>query len=245
MSGSTYGDTLTLALEHPANDLRDLYTDHYPEAHITRDRTTAAWRGGDGLNVSINSRTMHDFVSDESYNAFTLLTELVGYSKEEAAAYLIAQAGLGDEVAERKTARRERREKSQEVRAEAIKAARLAKALELQRTAPAAGVSAYLERKSVAAIFETHKVAPAVLPTGESVPGLVYSTDDHGPFIQAALRDLDGTVTGYQRIYDGERGKRFVYGSKPKGAFVLLEPLSCTLPKGGDTLAAYLAGASR
>lgn len=233
---------LERALEHPANDLLDLYADHYPEAHITGGRTTAAWRGGDGLNVSINSRTMHDFVSGESYNAFTLLTELAGYSKGEAAAYLIAQAGLINEVAQRKAARRERREKRQGARAEAVKVALLAEAAEVQRTAPAAGVSGYLERKGVAAIFETHRVAPAVLPTGESGPGLVYSTDDHGPFIQAALRDLDGAVTGYQRLYDGERGKRFVYGSKPKGAFVLLEPLSCSLPKGGDTLAAYLAG---
>lgn len=230
-------DTLTTALEHPANDLRDLYTDHYPEAHITRGRTTAAWRGGDGLNVSINSRTMHDFVSGESYNALTFLNEIAGYSKEEAAAYLIAQAGLVDEVAVRKAARREKREKSQEARAEAIKTKRLAEALEVQRTAPTEGVSAYLERKGVAAIFEIHKVAPAVLPTGETVPGLVYSADDHGPFVQLTLRDLRGTITGYQRLYDGERGKRFIYGSRPKGAFILLEPNGQTLPGSGEALA--------
>ena len=48
-------DTLTTALEHPANDLRDLYGDHYPEAYINRGRTTAAWRDGDGDNVVISS----------------------------------------------------------------------------------------------------------------------------------------------------------------------------------------------
>lgn len=230
-------DTLTLALEHPANDLCYLYTDHYPEAHITRNRTTAAWRGGDGLNVSINSRTMHDFVSDESYNALTFLTEIVGYSKAEAAAYLIAQAGLVDKVAEKRAARRERRERTQGARTEAVKAARLAEAAEVQRTAPTEGVSGYLERKGVAAIFEAHKVAPAVLPTGETVPGLVYSADKYGPFVQLVLRGLSGTITGYQRLYDCERGKRFVYGSKPKGAFILLEPKGQTLPKSGEALA--------
>lgn len=89
-------DTLKQALEHPTNDLRDLFADLYPEARITRGRIQAAWRSGDGDNVTINSKTMHDFVSGETYNAWTLLTELAGYSKDEAASYLISRAGLAD-----------------------------------------------------------------------------------------------------------------------------------------------------
>ena len=223
-------DTLTTALEHPANDLRDLYGDHYPEAYINRGRTTAAWRDGDGDNVVISSRTMHDFVSGETYNAFTFLTQIAGYSKGEAATYLIGRAGLGDPAQERKAARREKRDKAIDVRAEAVKARRQTEALELQRTAPAEGVSAYLERKGVTELFVLHRVAPAYVD-GQTVPGLVYSSDEHGPFVQLVMRNLEGTITGYQRLYDGERGKQFVYGTKPKGAFVLLEPLDKNPPK--------------
>ena len=251
-------DTLSTALEHPANDLRDLFSDHYPEARISKGRTRAAWRDGDGDNVTVNSRTMRDFVSGESYNAFTFLTEIAGYSKGEAATYLISRAGLSDTPqAKRRAARRTRREKATDVRAEAMRARRQAEALEVQRTAPTEGVSAYLERKGVTGLFDSHRVAPAHVE-GQAVPGLVYSKDAHGPFVQLVLRDLGGTITGYQRLYDGERGKQFVYGSKTTGAFVLLEPLNknppkrvifkksvekafMSLPKTGPTMAGHLA----
>ena len=224
-------NTLEAALEHPANDLRDLYVDHYPEAHINRGRTTAAWRDGDGDNVVISSRTMHDFVSDETYNAFTFLAQIAGYSKGEAASYLISRAGLTDTPkAQRKAARRERREKAADKRTAAFRARKQAEALEVQRTAPTEGVSAYLERKGVTELFISHRVAPAYVDD-QAVPGLVYSTDEHGPFVQLVLRDLDGNITGYQRLYDGERGKYFVPGSKTTGAFVLLEPLDKNPPK--------------
>ena len=224
-------DTLTTALEHPANDLRDLYGDHYPEAHINRGRTTAAWRDGDGDNVVISNSTMHDFVSGETYNAFTFLTEIAGYPKAEAAEYLISRAGLADTPqAQRKAARRERREKAADKRTAAFRARKQAEALAVQRTAPVMGVSAYLERKGVTELFTSHRVAPAYAE-GQAVPGLVYASDEHGPFVQLVLRDLDGNITGYQRLYDGERGKWFVPGSKTTGAFVLLAPTDKNPPK--------------
>lgn len=210
-------------------DLRDLIAEHYPDAGVNltlySQRIRAVWRGGDGENVSLKEKTAHDFVSGETLNAWTFLTDVAGYAKVEAAGYLLRRAGLDDTPqGKRKAARRVVADKRQDERAEAVKARVQAEALAVQRTAPTEGVSAYLERKGVAELFGSHRVAPAKLASGETVPGLVYSADDDGPFIQLVLRDLEGAICGYQRIYDGERGKHFVYGTKPKGAFVLLEP---------------------
>lgn len=217
-------------------DLRDLIADHYPDAGVNpnlyKQRIRAVWREGDGDNVSLKEKTAHDFVSGETWNAWTFLTDVAGYSKAEAAGYLLRRAGLDDTPqGKRKAARRVATNKRRDEHAERVKVRLQAEALAVQRTAPTEGVSAYLERKGVAELFTTHRVAPAKLPSGEAVPGLVYSADDHGPYVQLALRDLEGTVTGYQRIYDGERGKRFVYGTKPTGAFVLLEPKDKPLPR--------------
>lgn len=121
------------------------------------------------------------------------------------------------------------------MQAETVKARVQAEALAVQRTAPTEGSSAYLARKGVTGVWGTHRVVQTKLPDGESVPGLVYSADEYGPFVQLVLRNLDGTICGYQRIYDGERKKRFVYGSKPTGAFVLLEPIG-GLPKTAKAL---------
>ncbi len=217
-------------------DLRDLVTEHYPDAEVNpnlyKQRIRAVWREGDGDNVSLKEKTAHDFVSGETWNAWTFLTDVAGYSKVEAAGYLLRRAGLDDTPqGKRKAARRVAADKRQDEHAETVKARVQAEALAVQRTAPTEGVSAYLARKGVAELFTTHRVTPAKLASGETVPGLVYSADDHGPYVQLALHDLEGTVTGYQRIYDGERGKRFVYGTKPKGAFVLLEPKGKPLPR--------------
>lgn len=231
---------LETALEHPANELRELLNEFYPEALIVRGRTKAVWRGGDGLNVEVRAKSLTDYVTDETYGAFSFLTEIVGYAKAEAATYLIRRAELTDEQTSTRVARRAATTKRTEVRTEALKERLLAQALLVQRTAPETGSSAYLERKGVTALFGSHRVAPVVLSDGTTVPGLVYSGDGYGPFVQVALRDLGGTVTGYQRLYDGERGKRFVYGTKPKGAFVLLEPHGAALPASVKTLAKAL-----
>ena len=229
-------DTLTLALEHPSNNLLDIFADLYPEARIIRGRTKAVWRGGDGDSVALNSKTLHDFVSGETYNAWTLLTELSGFSKDEAATYLMSRAGLADTPqAKYKAARGERQVKAAEVNVEAIKTRRQAWALRVQRTAPTTGSSEYFTRKGITDLFKTHRVAPAKLPNGEVVPGLVYSSNKFGRFVQLVLRDLEGNITGYQRLYDGEGGKWFVFGSKPTGSFVLIEPVG-GLPKTAKAL---------
>lgn len=243
-------DALHLALEHPANDLRDIFSDLYPDAPVRRGRTRAVWRGGDGENVAVYRRSLHDFVSSETYSTWRFLTELAGFSKAQAAEHLLGRAGLVSDAqrspeAQRRAAVKSRSREAAEKRLEAYRSAQLAQAHKLQKTAPATGMSRYLERKGVAAIFAAHRVAPAALAgsdTRETVPGLVYSSDNYGPFVQLVLRDLEGNVTGYQRLYDGERGKQFVAGTKPKGAFVLLEPKAEKLPRDGTALAELLEG---
>ena len=228
------------ALEHPANDLQDLLADLYPDMNIVRGRCKAVWRGGDGDNVQVNARTLHDYTTGETHNVFTLLTQIAGCSPADAARYLIARAGLSSDAPKVKTVHRTRRESS-DVQADRNKAKVQAEALQLQRTAPTTGSSAYFQCKGITELFSTHRVAPAKLPTGAEVPGLVFSADKHGPFVQLVLRDLEGSISGYQRIYDdAERGKKFVFGSRPTGAFVLLEPLGATLPRTGAALAAQL-----
>jgi phage/plasmid primase-like uncharacterized protein len=217
-------------------DLREIIADLYPDAGarpgLTRQRIKAVWRGGDGENVSLTVKTAHDFVSRETFGIYSFLTLIAGYGKAEAAAYLLRRAGLDDTPqGQRKAARRVAADKRHDDNADRVKARTQAEALHLQRTAPTEGVSGYLERKGVAELFGSHRVAPAKLPSGETVAGLVYSADDTGPFIQLVLRDLEGAITGYQRIHDDERGKRFLFGSKPSGAFVLLEPVDRPLPK--------------
>lgn len=233
------------ALEHALDnaDLRAIVADLYPDSGANtyqhKQRIKAVWRGGDGYNVGLNAKTARDFKSSETYNSWTFLTDVAGYSKEDAAAYLLDHYGNGEHF-EKAARRREAHAKSSEAREQEAKAKRLAEALEVQRTANTEGVSAYLERKGVASVLASHKVALARLPNGETVPGLVYAEDEHGAFMQFVLHDLSGKITGYQRIYDGERGKQFVYGSKPKGAVVLLEPKDQRLPKTGDALAGLL-----
>jgi phage/plasmid primase-like uncharacterized protein len=217
-------------------DLREIIADLYPDAGarpgLTRQRIKAVWRGGDGENVSLTARTAHDFVTGETFGAYSFLVLVAGYSKGEAAAYLLRRAGLDDTPqGKRKAARRVAADKRQDEHAEAVKARVQAAALAVQQTAPTEGISGYLARKGIGDLFGSHRVAPLSLPSGETVPGLVYSADEHSPFIQLVLRDLEGTVTGFQRIYDDDRAKRFVYGSKPTGAFVLLEPVDQQLPK--------------
>ena len=71
------------------------------------------------------------------------------------------------------------------------------------------------------------------------MPGLVFSADHYGPFVQLVLRELEGNVTGFQRIYDGERGKQFVFGSKTTGVR-FVGTGRCDPPRTGAALAAQL-----
>lgn len=221
--------------------MRHLVPDLY-EVTIRGGRCAAPWRGGNNPDsVAINRKTMHDFKTGETYNAWTFLTEVVGYTSAQAAEYLLERAGMATGGAARPRPRRtakttEQVDEAEKARREAYNAKQQAAALELQRTALTTGSSAYLERKGVAAIFDMHEVAPVVLPDGETLPGMVYGNDQHGAFVQLILRTLDSAVTGYQKIYD-DGAKKFVSGSKPTGAFVLLQPKGQPLPKDGERMA--------
>ena len=209
-------DTLTQALEHPANDLRDLYTEHYPEARIVKKRTQAAWRGSKEFNVLINDRTMHDFVSGETYNAFSFLTEIVGYSKKETATYLIDRAGISNEKTERpaitearraqleaERAERERDRAEQERLETARKAETFEAALKTWHHLPVATSHPYLRRKKL----EGH-MWPDVRQDGSE--------------LRIALRNPStGDITGIQRITaDGK--KLMVEGSVKVGSAIFV-----------------------
>lgn len=219
-------------------DLRDLIADLYPDAgvnpNLSKQRISAPWRGGDNPEVvSLSAKTTHDFKTGETWNAWTFLTEVAGYSKEDAARYLLARAGLADTPpGRRKAARRERVTKLQDQRRESWKRRELEAAHARQRTGSATGPCSYFERKQVSTFFNTHEVAAVTGPDGGELPGLTFGSTKWGTYAQLALRTLDGAVTGYQRIYDakvlpGERDKDFI--GPTKGAFVLL------LPKGVKT----------
>lgn len=237
-------NTLEQAFEHPNNNLLAVVEDLYPDAVVQKGRIKAVWRGGDDYNVVINNRTMYDHVSGESHNPWTFLTKIAGYSDGEAAKYLKARAGLGNNHPQTRKARRQTKQASDKaVQKEAYLAKKLEDAHEVQRTGATNGHSAYFERKGIAALFETHEV-PDVMLNGERVPGMVYSSDKYGPFVQFVLRALKGEVTGYQRIYDakvlpGERDKDFI--GAVKGSFILLQPKGVPLPRDGKTLAKRLA----
>ena len=76
-------------------DLRELIDDLYPDAGVglglSKQRIKAVWRGGHNPEiVSLSAKTAHDFKTGETWNAWTFLTEVCGYSKGDAAAYLLA-----------------------------------------------------------------------------------------------------------------------------------------------------------
>jgi hypothetical protein len=126
-------------------------------------------------------------------------------------------------------------DKQQDKRREAYLQRKLEAATEHQRAGSTVGSSAYLERKQVASIFETHEVVGATDLTGAELPGMTFGEDNRDTFVQFALCDVSGALRGYQRIYDskcltGERDKDFIIPTgQKKGAFVLL------LPKGVKT----------
>ncbi len=230
-------------------DLRELIDDLYQDAGVrlglSKQRIKAVWRGGGNPDIiSLSAKTAHDFKTGETWNAWTFLTEVAGYSKAEAAAYPLRRAGLADErQAKRKAARRVQADERQDARRAAYLKRRLEAATSQQRVGETSGASGYLDRKKVSSIFETHEVAGAADASGEEIPGVTFGAEGEHPFVQFALRNVAGKLSGFQRIYDSaclpvDRDKDF-YGST-KGAFVLLQPKGETLPKSGTGLSRML-----
>lgn len=218
-----------------AADLRQIVDDLYPDAGVhpgrSKQRIRAVWRGGDNPNaVSLTSKAAHDYKTGETYNAYTFLTDVVGYSQAEAAAYLLRQAGVIEAPHfQLKAARRVASDKRQDKRREASLRRKFKAATKHQRSGATTGTSAYLERKRVASVLETHEVAGVTDPTGAELPGVTFGRDDLDGFVQFALGDMSRALTGFQRIYDSKclRGKRdrdkdFI--GPTKRAFVLLLP---------------------
>ncbi len=240
-------DALALVVER--SDLRDIVADLYPDSGARpgpgKQRIKAVWRGGDNPEVvSLSTKTLHDFKTGDSWNAWRFLTEAAGYSDQDAAHYLLDRAGLADAPpARREAARREKVATAQQARRAEYLKSQLAEAHHQQRTGSTTGASGYLERKGVAAIFETHEVAGGTGPDGAELPGMTYGRDRHGAFVQLAVRTLDGAVVAYQRIYGtkvlpGDRDKHFI--GPVGGAFVLFAPQGVQLPGTSEGMARRL-----
>lgn len=248
--------TLKAALEHSANDLREILTDIYPELTLRRGRTRAPWRGGDGESVAVSRHHLHDFKEARTLSTWEFLTECAGFSPSAAAEYLKRRAGIGTghhqmpQAARRMAEARAKARQAAEARLEAYKARKLAEALTLQKTAATQGTSDYLARKGVTEVFKSHRVAAVKLKNKsgelEVIPGLVYASDKRGAFIQLAIRTLEGELIGFQRIYDGKvlgdaealRDKDFI--GSTGGGFILLEPHEAKLTKDPRSLKASL-----
>ena len=223
-------------------DLRQLLADYYPELpislHKVKQRIPALWRGGTNPNVALDARGMYDFKTGESYTAWTFLTQVQGLSKGDAAKELLYRAGLEDTKPQRRVAVTPKRIDPVRLSAQQRKRAarladKLARAHTLHGSGPRTGESGYLKRKRVDDV-KTHQVQD----------GLVYGENGYGGFIQLPLMTVQGTVTGFQRIFDtkalpGERDKDFI--GKKEGSFVALVPTELgAIPLETQALAARL-----
>jgi hypothetical protein len=89
--------TLTQAIQNA--DLPALLEQHFPNSGARagkKGRIKCVWRGGSDLsgNLFINKRgkwQLHDFVTGETWDTYSVLTELVGMTKSQAAAELTGE----------------------------------------------------------------------------------------------------------------------------------------------------------
>lgn len=216
-------------------DLRRIIDDLYPDAGVhpgrSKQRIRAPWRGGDNPStVSLTSKIAYDFKTGETHNAYSFLTKAAGYTEKDAAAELLRRAGIIDlPRLQLNAARRAASDKRQDEQREAFLQRKFEAATEHQRSGATTGTSAYLERKRVASVLETHEVAGVTDPTGSELPGVTFGRDDLDGFVQFALGDMSRALRGHQRIYDskclrGERDRDKDFIGPTKRAFVLLLP---------------------
>ena len=104
-------DNLTIALEHV--DLPSLVLELYPESEATPNKPCvclAVWRGEKNKSFSLFQNSIwlfKDHATGQSGNAFQFLTEIAGFSKQEAAEHLIKLAGLEERKTEEKPQKKE------------------------------------------------------------------------------------------------------------------------------------------
>ncbi len=140
--------TLSTALEHPANDLKSVLWAH--DLKITGNRCAAFWRGSSDPNVFVGAYALTDYVSGESFGVWRVLTELLGYSEDEAQHYLLARAGLSDTDATPVRRRLVSKTTPQSPRNHPAKLVKAGGALGRWQTLSTSGRSPYLDRKGVA-----------------------------------------------------------------------------------------------
>ncbi len=227
-----------------AADVRVLVDAHYPDAGVdlrrTKQRIKAVWRGGDGLNVVLDPKGLHDFVTGESYGALTFLTQVVGSSVDVAKEELLYRAGYSSTKPRHTKAATQfsaapKAPSAADLRREAWLERQFEDAVALHRKGALDGVSGYFERKSVSAALFRHHVR------GQAV----YAVDDFGSFVQVPLMTFSGETVGYQRLYnhaclqrkyDTEpRDKDFI-GSTQSGFVALVPKALGTLPEDGAAL---------
>ena len=228
-------------------DARVLVDAHFPEAGVdlgrSRQRIKAVWRGGDGLNVVLDPKRLYDFVTGESYNALTFLTQVVGLSVAAAKEELLFRAGYSSTKPQYTPATRfsavPEEPSAADLRREAWRVREFEDAATLHRRGALSGRSGYFERKGVSAALSRHHVQG----------GAVYASDDFGGFVQLPVRTFSGETVGYQRLYDraclqrkydpAPRDKDFI--GRTQGGFVVLVPKALgMLPEDGAALGRFL-----
>lgn len=229
-------------------DARVLVDAHFPEAGVdlsrSRQRVKAVWRGGNGSNVVLDARGLHDFVTGESYTAWSFLTQVVGLRFEAAREEMLYRAGYSMTKPQHTTAgtvfgAAPKEPSEADLRREAWLEQQFTDAAALHRKGALSGRSGYLERKGVAGALATHHVQGLA----------VYHEDDFGSFVQVPLLTFAGRTIGYQRLYDSACVKR-KYDTEPRdkdfvgatrGGFVALVPKELgTLPEDGVALGRVL-----
>ncbi|MDZ7703625.1 MAG: plasmid replication protein, CyRepA1 family [Trueperaceae bacterium] len=221
----THAEYLTQAVS--IADLPALIDAHYPDARVfsgPKNRLKAVWRGGDDYSVSLKRGPdgwfWKDFKTEQGGNAYTWLVTVAGYEKRDAAELLLAEAGFAtnDPVSRLRARARvqsRRRDASKAAQTEAQqKAANVARDLASWSDLDPTGSSDYLTRKG--------------LPTPH---GVRFGRDKHGSFVALRLFNEDGPV-GLQRIYD-DGGKKFTWGLKKTGAYVVVAATARGLKVGG------------
>ncbi len=137
-----YGNLLGRALEHSANSPLHILNDPL-DVQVEGNRCAAWWRGSNDLNVSVGDHAITDHVEGESYGVLRILTELAGWTDEQARSALLERAGLSSSS----TALPPPRVQSNKPKAKPVRKA--ADALDQWQKLSSSGTSAYLVRKGV------------------------------------------------------------------------------------------------
>lgn len=194
---------LEQAISH--TDLPGLVSDLYPKSGArpgSKHRAKAVWRGGDGQSVAFWRRgdewLMTDHGAGETYSAYTFLTDVAGYSKQQAVLYLLSETGTSSApVAKHKPVQH----------APAPTTVTTAKA-DVQRWQRAAktGTSAYLTRKGI---------------TGVSCAALRYDGSQVGVLMSRVTATGVLEPTSVQWIYSSGF-KKFAEGGTTRGTLALV-----------------------